>query len=136
MASDEVDAPVGIAPDFAINVGAAQNARAQRRNRVAVAAHKAAHVVAEGSVPFTEAIAQVYKSTNLIKVQGIPRLRDKLGARQNRIKLYGPEYSRVLKRLSRDITREHRGQSKRKPSTCISDTQYRRLSMINLPPTG
>ena len=129
VAGDEVDAVDGQAAVGAVEVAAARDPGRDLAEQAAVAAHEAAHRVAVAAVPLGPAKAG--EVADLVEAGGVPGLGDDAacGPAISENSMFhstgawyiGSPSSPRASTLAR---------SKRKPSTCISRTQYSRHSTM------
>ena len=132
---DEVDAVLRRLPARLIDVGAAARAvRPRAPSQAGIAFHEPANVVSIAAVPLGPAIAG--KVPDLVQARGIPRFRDQLGVGERVFELDLPDDRRMDERRAVLAASENRASSNRKPSTCMSCTQYRRQSTMNFCGSG
>ena len=95
MAGHEVDAVIRFARAGLVEVGAAQQARRQRRGHACVALHELAHIVAEDAVPLRPSSPR-RQCSHLVQTGRVPGFGDQLGIGQHGIVGHGLQQRRVL----------------------------------------
>jgi hypothetical protein len=78
------------------------------RDHARLAAHEAAHVVAELAVPFLPAVAD--EAADLVQPGRVPGLGDQLDAGETGVRLDVPEHRRIAHRRAGLVAREDRGE--------------------------
>src|SRR5437867_5366120 len=103
-----VNALLNLAFFMTVNCGATEQAVSKPSDRSLFPTKKAPHIVSEPSVPLLPTVAD--EAAYFVKAGRVPRLGDKLGPGERRVRFNVPQYRRMRHHLARLIAPKDRRQ--------------------------